>query len=701
MSRVTDDAPVWPGHQSPLGVTYDGEGVNVAVWAPDATAITYCRFEENGEETRFQLPEQTNGVWHGYIRGVRTGEHYGLRADGPWDPANGRVFNPAKLLLDPYARAIDGVVGPDDPALSAIDDRGRPDSSDNARLVQRSVVVDPHFDWSGQGRPGVPWDDTVIYEAHVKGLTQLHPDVPERLRGTFAGVGHEATIYYLQDLGVTTLELLPVHHFVSEPGVVRGGLTNYWGYNTIGFFAPHAAYSSAGSRGEQITEFREMVKNLHRAGIEVLLDVVYNHTAEGGQLGPALCFRGIDDAAYYRQFDGRYADVTGCGNTVNASHPQVLQLIMDSLRYWVTEMHVDGFRFDLASALLRNGRSVDLRAPFVTAIHQDPILGEVKLIAEPWDATGEGYLVGQFPPRWCEWNDKYRDAVRDFWRPVATGVHEIASRLSGSSDLYGDDGRLPLASINYVTAHDGFTLRDLVSYSTKHNEPNREDNRDGTNDNRSWNCGTEGDPADPEVRSLRHRQAANLMATLLLSTGVPMIVAGDERGRTQHGNNNAYCQDNETSWIDWRLDPEWAPLLELTKTLIRLRRDHPVLRQPRFFAGTPIGTTGRKDIEWLQPSGQEMDWAAWADGSRTTLGVLIDGDGLRTRSERGEPIHDTSYALWLHAGLDIAVVTLPENNAHHYVEVLRTDQAPSSDPLKPGTTVTLAPHSFAVYETVQ
>jgi isoamylase len=699
MVRVTDDAPVWPGHHSPLGVTYDGDGVNVAAWAPEATALEYCRFDD-GKETRLTLTEQTDGVWHGYVPGVRPGESYGFRVDGPWDPASGRMFNSAKLMLDPYARAIDGGVDADSAVLSAIDERGRPEPTDSAPYVPRSVVVDSHFDWHGQTRPRVPWQDTVIYEGHVVGLTRLHPEIPPHLRGTFAGIGHEATVGYLTELGITALELLPVQHFVSEQWITELGLTNYWGYNTIGFFAPHGAYSSAGTRGEQVNEFRNKVKNLHDAGIEVILDVVYNHTAEGGRQGPALCFRGIDDSAYYRQFDGSYSDVTGCGNTVSASQPQVLQLIMDSLRYWVTEMHVDGFRFDLASALLRNGRGIDLRAPFVTAVHQDPVLREVKLIAEPWDATSDGYLVGQFPPRWCEWNDKYRDAVRDFWRPVASGVHEIASRLSGSSDLYGNDGRLPLASINFVTAHDGFTLRDLVSYDTKHNAPNKEGNRDGSNDNRSWNCGIEGDPATPAVRRLRHRQTANLMATLLLSTGVPMIVAGDERGRTQGGNNNAYCQDNETSWLDWRLDPEWAPLLELTRTLIRLRRDHPVLRQPHFFAGTPIGTTGRKDIEWLQPNGVEMDWAAWADGSRTTLGVFLAGDGLRTRNQRGEPIRDTSYAMWLHSGPDLAEVTLPEDSAHHYVEVVRTDQAAANDPIKPGSTVTLAPHTFAIFEAV-
>jgi glycogen operon protein len=577
------------------------------------------------------------------------------------------------------------------------------------------VVVVDEFDWAGDQRPNVPWQSTVIYEAHVKGLTKRSPHLPEHLRGTFAGAGHETTVAYLQDLGITAVELLPVQHFVTEPWLAGGGRVNYWGYNTLGFFAPHAGYSSSGSGGEQVDEFKSMVRSLHAGGIEVILDVVYNHTAEGGRNGPTLCFRGLDDASYYRQANGSYSDVTGCGNTVNAAHPQVLQLIMDSLRYWVTDMHVDGFRFDLASALLRNGPHVDLHGPFLAAIYQDPVLREVKLIAEPWDATSEGYLVGRFPPHWCEWNDKYRDAVRDFWRPGRSGVRDLALRVAGSADLYADDGRLPLASINFVTAHDGFTLRDLVSYEHKHNESNGEANRDGSDNNRSWNCGVEGETSDPEVVTLRVRQAANLLATLLLSTGVPMLVAGDECGRTQRGNNNAFCHDDEVSWLDWTGDAAWAPLRELTRRLIRLRRDHPVLRQPTFFAGHPSGDNGHKDIGWLRPDGREMNDDDWVDGSRSTLGVFLAGDGLRPHGGHAAPAADSSYLIWLHSGAGPVEVTLPEDGADHYRTVFRTDEGafglvvgedePWLDParettLAPGKQVTLAPHTVAVFEAI-
>jgi glycogen debranching enzyme GlgX len=683
-----------------LGVTHDGAGVDVAVWAPEASAVWFCMFDADGRETRHTLPDRTDGVWRGYVADVTVGQRYGFRADGPWAPARGHLFNPAKLLLDPYARAVDGTLAVH-PGLAAADRHGRPDRTDTAAYVPRGVVVADRFDWSGDERPNTPWQSTVIYEAHVKGLTMRNPNLPARLRGTFAGVGHEGTVGYLQDLGITAVELLPVQQFVTEPALAGRRLVNYWGYNTIGFFAPHAGYSSSGSGGEQIDEFRSMVKALHAAGIEVILDVVYNHTAEGSRRGPTLSFRGLDDAAYYRHLDGAYADVTGCGNTVNAAHPQVLQLIMDSLRYWVTELHVDGFRFDLASALLRNGPDVDLNAPFLAAVHQDPVLRGVKLIAEPWDATSEGYLVGRFPPHWCEWNDKYRDTVRDFWRSGGSGVRDLALRLAGSADLYADDGRLPLASINFVTAHDGFTLRDLVSYEHKHNEANGEHNRDGTDNHRSWNCGVEGETADPVITALRVRQAANFMATLLLSTGVPMLVAGDERGRTQLGNNNAFCHDSELSWLDWTDDPVWAPLHDLTRRLIRLRADHPVLRQPHFFEGGPVGGADRRDVVWLQPDGREMDHAAWVDGSRATLGILLAGDGVPARSEPAVPIADSSYLIWLHSGAEPVEVVLPEDGADHYRTVLRTDDPePADDPLPPGKPTTLAPHTFAVFEAV-
>ncbi len=704
-------APVWPGHQAPLGATFDGNGVNVAVWAPDATTVSVCLFDEAGNETRIALPEHTDGVWHGYLPAVGPGQRYGFRADGPWDPSAGRVFNPAKLLLDPYARAIDGTVTPH-PALAAMDAKGRRQREDSAPYVARGVVTGDAFDWSDDVRPGTPWHQTVIYEAHVKGFTKLHPDVPDHQRGTFAGLGHGSVVGYLRDLGVTAVELLPAQHFVTEPMLTDAGFVNFWGYNTIGYFAPHAGYAGSGTGGEQVDEFKQMVRSLHAAGIELILDVVYNHTAEGARSGPCLSLRGLDDGAYYRQLGGSYADVTGCGNTVNASHPQVLQLIMDSLRYWVTDMHVDGFRFDLASALTRNGPGVDLRAPFLAAVQQDPVLREVKLIAEPWDTTSEGYLLGRFPPRWGEWNDKYRDTVRDFWRQAPLTVSELATRLSGSADLYADDGRLPLASVNFVTSHDGFTLRDLVTYDQKHNESNGENNLDGVGDNRSWNCGVEGETDDVAVNALRFRQASNLLATLLLSSGVPMLVAGDERGRTQRGNNNAYCHDNDVSWVNWEPEPAWSPLHDLTRRLLALRAEHPVLHRHRFFEGAALEDNGRKDVVWLQPNGEEMDRVTWTDPANRTLGMYVAGDALRTLDRYGHPIRDTSYVIWLHADSDPVDLTLPLEWADHYRTVLRTD-LPSSTlaersddgegaakQLKPGSTVTLAPHSLAVFEAV-
>ena len=706
MAPSADLTSVWPGQSRKLGATADDGGVNFTVWAPHAESVTLCLFDEAEHETRLDLWEHTLGFWNGYVPGVSAGQRYGFRASGQWDPANGRVFDADKLLLDPYARAIAGAMTPG-AALASRTSTGERNPGDTSELVPRGVVVDGSFEWGDDRRPSVPWQNTVIYEAHVRGLTMRHPDVPERLRGTYAGLAHPSVVSYLLDLGVTGVELLPVHHFVSELDLTALGLVNYWGYNTVGYFAPHAAYSSAGSRGEQVREFKEMVKTLHEAGIEVILDVVYNHTAESAADGPTLSFRGFDEPAYYlTDTSGRYADVTGCGNTFNVSEPQALQLVMDSLRYWVTEMHVDGFRFDLAPALLRNGPRVDLRAPFLTAIHQDPVLRQVKLIAEPWDATGEGYLVGQFPPQWCEWNDKYRDTVRDFWRGQSDGVRELASRLSGSSDLYADDGRLPFASVNFVTAHDGFTLRDLVSYNVKHNLANGQDNRDGMDQNRSWNCGVEGETDDNAVTALRRRQAANLLTTLLLSTGVPMVSAGDERGRTQQGNNNAFCHDSELAWMSWAPEPEWQHLQALTRLLMRLRSEHPVLRQRFFFEGKPINGSDRKDITWLQPSGDEMNWTTWLDPGYRTLGVFIAGDQLRMFDARGRRRHDTSYVFWLHAGDDPIDVLLPSEWADRYVEVLRTDRLERlGDPtavetLRPGSTVRLEHHTFAVYEAV-
>jgi isoamylase len=652
--------PVWPGRHLPLGAHFDGEATNFAVWSPDATGVAVCLFDEQGEETRLELTEHALGVWHGRLPGVGRGQRYGFRADGPWDPGHSRRFNPAKLLLDPYARAITGELV-FDPALFGYR-FGSPetqDGRDSAPFVPRSVVVADEFDWEGDRHPRVAWSDTVIYELHVKGFTRQHPDVPEQQRGTFAGLAHPVVLDYLVDLGVTSVELMPVHQFVSEPGLLQSGRTNYWGYNSIGFFAPHAAYASGDTVGSQVTEFKALVKALHSRGLEVILDVVYNHSAEGAATGPTLCFRGLDDRGYYRHdAQGTYADVTGVGNTLSVSQPQMLTLVMDSLRYWANEMHVDGFRFDLAPALARDGSDVDLHSPFLSAVAQDPVLRHTKLIAEPWDATFEGYQVGAFPAPWCEWNDRFRDTVRDFWRTQSGGIRDLGNRLTGSSDLYADDGRLPFASVNFVTAHDGFTVRDLVSYNTKHNEANGENNRDGTDNNRSWNCGAEGDTDDEVVVSLRKRQIKNLLTTLLLSTGVPMLLGGDERGRTQGGNNNAFCQDNEISWVEWECD-DWQDIHEFAKHLIGLRRAHPVLRQRHFFDGQPFGEGGRKDLTWLHPAGREVTDEDWFDQRLNTVGLFLAGDAIRAHGPKGEPVEDGSYLIWLHSGDAPVVITLP------------------------------------------
>jgi isoamylase len=671
--NIPVQVPVWPGHHAPLGATVVGDATNFAVWAPEARGVELCLFDGRGHETRRWLSEQSLGVWHGQVPGVGDRQLYGFRAHGRWDPQQGLRFNPAKLLLDPYARAVHGSYDPHELTYA---DR------DSAPYVPRSVVVDDVFDWGDDTRPRVPWSQTVVYELHVKGFTRLHPEVPEPLRGTYAGLAHPAVVGYLRDLGVTSVELLPVHHFVSEPKVTARGLTNYWGYNSIGFFAPHSGYSAATGPGDQVREFKQMVRALHAAGIEVILDVVYNHTAEGPPNGPTLAFRGYGDRAYYRQLGGVYSDVTGCGNTFDARGQQSLTLILDSLRYWVTEMHVDGFRFDLTPALTRNGHAVDLHGPFLSAVGQDPVMRDVKLIAEPWDATPEGYSVGSFPPPWCEWNDKFRDTVRDFWRIRSGSVRDLGYRLSGSSDLYSDDGRLPYSSVNFVTAHDGFTLRDLVSYDRKHNEANGESGRDGTDNNRSWNCGVEGETDDPGVLALRRRQAANLLATLLLSNGVPMLVAGDERGRTQRGNNNPYCQDNEISWVDWADDPHWGALAGLARTLLRLRHEHPVLRRRYFFLGRPVVEGGRKDLSWIHPRGHEMTADDWHDHDLHTLGLFLAGDAIRARGERGEAIKDDSFLLWLHADAHDLAVVLPDLSPD-YEEVLRTDRFDDEPPETP------------------
>jgi glycogen operon protein len=670
--RTRDEvAPIWPGTNHDLGSTWSEESTNFAVWAPEASAAYLCLVGDDGTETRHRLTERSLGIWHGAVPGIEPGQRYGYRVSGPWAPELGLRFNAQKLLLDPYARAISGELVQDPAifgyALGAPETR---DSLDSAGKVPLSVVVDDRFDWGADAPLRRRWRDTVIYELHVKGMTQLHDRVPEELRGTYAGLASPAVTDYLRDLGITAVELLPVHQFVTEPAVAARGLVNYWGYNSIGFFAPHAAYSSSGDRGEQVTEFKAMVKAFHEAGLEVILDVVYNHTAEAGVAGPTLSFRGLDDKIYHRvaqgpagaPFQDTYWDVTGCGNTVDASHPFALRMILDSLRYWVTEMHVDGFRFDLLSALTRTGQAVDMRSHLLIAIGQDPLLRHVKLIAEPWDASMDGYRVGEFPPPWIEWNDQFRDELRDFWNGRSSGIRSVATRLAGSSDLYADDGRSPYASVNFVTAHDGFTIRDLVSYDHKHNDENGEGNRDGTDNNRSWNHGVEGETTDKHIVNLRRRQAANLMATLCLSNGVPMITAGDERGRTQRGNNNPYCQDNEISWIDWRPDDAWLDVYEITQCALRLRREHPALRQRHFFEGRPTIRGGPKDLAWLHPSGREMTGDDWHDHTLTSLGMFVSGAPLRSPGPRGEQQVDKSFAIFFNAGDKSVQVQLPEND---------------------------------------
>jgi isoamylase len=643
---------LWPGRPYPPGATWDGEGTNFALFSEAAHGVELCLFDDKGAETRIPLTEVTAHTWHGYVPGVSPGQLYGFRCRGAYEPEWGQRFNPNKLLIDPYAKAIHGdldwkeavfgyVVGKSDDV---------PDPRDSAEHVPKAVVADTLFPWGEDQLPRRHWHDTIIYELHVKGFTARHPGVPENQRGTYAGLASPAAIDHLTALGVTAVELLPVHHFVSEHDLVKKGLSNYWGYNSVGYFAPHAAYSSSGTRGEQVREFKAMVRTLHAAGIEVILDVVYNHTAEGNHMGPTLNFRGIDNAAYYRlvEDDARhYMDYTGTGNTLNARHPEVLHLIMDSLRYWVTEMHVDGFRFDLASALARGFHEVDRLSAFFDLIHQDPVVSSVKLIAEPWDVGEGGYQVGNFPVLWTEWNGKYRDAVRDFWRGQGTSLAEMGYRLTGSSDLYQGDGRGPGASINFVTAHDGFTLRDLVSYNHKHNEANGEHNRDGTDDNRSWNCGVEGETDDPDVLALRRRQQRNLLATLLLSQGVPMMLGGDEVNRTKKGNNNTYCQDNELNWIDWDLDEDAQDLLAVTRRLVALRRDHPVFRRRKFFQGRPIHGSELADIGWFGPDGNEMDQDQWLSGQVVALGVFLNGEEISEPGPRGERIVDDSFLLLL------------------------------------------------------
>ncbi len=653
---------IWPGVSEPLGATFDGAGTNFSVFSEPADRIELCLFDDDGNETRIDLPEVTAFAHHGYVPGVEPGQRYGFRVHGPWEPENGHRCNPAKLLLDPYGKAVDGDLEWD--SIVYGHDQSKPDqidTRDSAPNMPRSVVVNPFFEWGNDHRPNTALGESIIYEAHVKGLTQTHPDVPEELRGTYAGAAHPAIIDYLTDLGITAIELLPIHQFVPEHFTVEKGLTNYWGYNSISFLAPHAAYSASGTNGQQVVEFKSMVKALHAAGIEVILDVVYNHTAEGNHLGPSLSMKGFDNAAYYRLSaeDRRYyVDYTGTGNTMNMQHPNVLKLIMDSLRYWITEMHVDGFRFDLASTLAREEHAVDRLSAFFDLIHQDPIINRVKLIAEPWDIGDGGYQVGNFPALWSEWNGKYRDTVRDYWRGSPGSLADFASRFTGSSDLYAWSGRRPSASINFVTAHDGFTLADLVSYDNKHNEANFEQNRDGDSHNRSWNSGTEGPTTDPAIIETRKVRQRSILTTLFLSQGVPMLLGGDEFGRSQGGNNNAYCQDSEISWFDWdNLDDE---LHAFTKRLIRFRKNRPMFRRRHWLQGEATHGSELTDVGWFTPTGEPMSIDDWNSGYARSMSVFLNGEGLVATGPKGERIIDDSFLVLFNAHWDAVTFTVPE-----------------------------------------
>lgn len=697
---------IWPGNRAPLGATFDGSGTNFALYSAVATKVELCLFDHEGNEDRIELTEVDNDVWHCYLPGIVPGHQYGYRVYGPYDPANGHRCDPSKLLLDPYAKAISGTVK-NDPSLFSYDfaDPSQRNEEDSADSTMRSVVVSPFFDWGRDRPPAHPYNETIIYEAHVKGFTKLHPDIPKELQGTYLGLAHPAAIKHLTDLGVTAIELMPVHQFVNDTSLQDKGLSNYWGYNTIGFFAPHNGYATYGQNGHQVNEFKTMVKNLHEAGIEVILDVVYNHTAEGNHMGPTLSFRGIDNASYYRLVDGdqaHYFDTTGTGNSLLMRSHAVLQLIMDSLRYWVTEMHVDGFRFDLASTLARQFHEVDKLSTFFELIAQDPVLSGVKLIAEPWDVGDGGYNVGEFPALWSEWNGKYRDTMRDFWRGEPSTLGEFAARISGSADLYQHSGRAPMASINFITAHDGFTLNDLVSYNNKHNEANGEGNADGESNNRSWNCGEEGPSEDPEVLSLRSRQIKNFLTTMFFSQGVPMICHGDEMGRTQAGNNNVYCQDNELSWVNWNLNATQQDLLHFTRKVIKLRKDHPVLRRRRFFYGDAAhgGESKLQEIGWLRPSGEHMrdeDWTAWYARS---LMVYVNGHAISEPNLHGEKIVDKSFLLLVNASeedIEFTIPTEPTGSSKAWKVVIDTQPTKGLPrKLKPKAKVEVESHSLCL-----
>ncbi|MEX2551235.1 MAG: glycogen debranching protein GlgX [Nitriliruptoraceae bacterium] len=697
---------LWPGRPYPLGATFDGYGTNFSVFSEVAERIELCIFHARGREERIPLPEVTGFVWHGYAPDVAPGTRYGFRVHGPYRPAEGLRCNPHKLLLDPYAMTVVGDLTWDEAVFGYRfgDADGAMNTKNSARHVPRGVVTQPFFEWGNDRPPRTPWNETVIYEAHVRGLTMRHPDVPEHQRGTYSGLAHPAVIEHLVSLGVTAIELLPVHRFVSEHHLIEQGLSDYWGYNSIAYLAPHDAYAS--SEAERVVpEFKRMVRTLHEAGIEVILDVVYNHTAEGNHLGPTLSLKGFDNQAYYRLVDDDpryYMDYTGTGNSMNMRHPHVLQLIMDSLRYWVQEMHVDGFRFDLASALARELHDVDRLSTFFEVIQQDPVISQTKLIAEPWDVGEGGYQVGNFPPLWSEWNGRYRDTVRDYWRGADQTLPEFASRFTGSSDLYQSDRRRPSASINFVTAHDGFTLRDLVSYNSKHNEANGEGNRDGTDDNRSWNCGVEGETADLEVLTLRARQQRNILTTLMLSQGVPMLVAGDELGRTQRGNNNGYAQDNELSWLDWEeVDHD---LREFTRQLIELRRNHPVFRRRRFFEGKSARGVEFADIAWLTPDGQLMSDEHWTSRFAKSLQIVLNGEGITSTDDRGQVVTDQSFLLLYNAHHEpLEFIAPPEGPFGSWVVVLdttepqlRTESEFHHEVLPPGEARVVAAYAMVV-----
>jgi isoamylase len=675
---------IWPGKPFPLGPTWDGHGTNFVIFSENAERVELCLFDADDRETRVAMEQRTAFNWHCYLPGIAAGQRYGYRVYGPYDPATGQRFNPQKLLIDPYAKAVEGPIDWDAantlPYVPSVDPDAdlHVDGVDSAAAIPKSVVIDPSFDWEDDRPPNHPWAEMLIYEVHVKGFTQRHPGIREDLRGTYAGLASEPALEYLQNLGVTAVELLPVHHIADEGFLHDRGLTNYWGYSSIGYLAPHALYAATGRHGEQVREFKGMVKALHKAGIEVILDVVYNHTAEGNHLGPMLSFKGVDNQSYYRLMPDEpryYMDFTGTGNSLNPVHPSVLRLIMDSLRYFVTECHVDGFRFDLASALAREFYEVDRLSAFFDTIHQDPVLSQVKLIAEPWDVGPGGYQVGNFPVLWAEWNGLYRDVMRDFWR-AQSNVAQFASRFTGSSDLYQGDGRTPFASINFMTAHDGFTLRDLVSYNDKHNEANGENGNDGTDDNRSWNHGAEGETDDPEINALRARQQRNFLTTLLLSQGAPMLLGGDEFGRTQHGNNNAWCQDNEISWFDWNAAD--AELIEFVKRVIEIRQAHPVFRRESFLTGHEVRASGLPDVWWFRPDGRRMTQKDWQREDAHTLGVFLNGEEIPSKTAEGSDIVDDSFLLLFNAYGEPITFTLPTRRfgARWQVEIATGGGAP-------------------------